>query len=80
MIEHRMVKAQKLPGYGYVHPHYCSRQCSEQSVEEYKSRFKLAKSNVPERVKTQWLDATDLLEIRQLMKEESVRQRNLQLV
>lgn len=75
-IEHRMVKAQKFAGYGYVHPHYCSRQCSEDSVEEYKSRLKIAKSNIPQRIQTEWLDATDLLEIRRLMKEGSARQRN----
>lgn len=76
MIEHRMVKAQKLPGYGYAHPHYCSRQCSGESVKEYKSRLKTAKSNIPQRIKTEWLDATDLLEIRKLMKEASAHQRN----
>lgn len=75
MIEHRMVKAQKLPGYGYVHPHYCSRQCSEESVEEYRSRLNTAKSSIPQRIKTERLDATNLLKVRQLMKEESIRQR-----
>lgn len=83
LVEHRMVKAGKFPGYGYassLHYHCSLGRFSKDSLEEFKSRRKVAEDKIPKPVKTGWLQATDLLEIRKLMKEESVRQRNLQLV
>lgn len=83
LVEHRMVKAGKLPGYGYASSLYyhCSLgRLTKESLEEFISRRKAAEAKIPKPIKTEWLQATDLLEIRKLMKEESVRQRNLQLV
>jgi hypothetical protein len=80
LIERRMVKSSKLPGYGYassIHYHCSLGRLSKESLEEFKSRRKIAEANIPERIKTGWLDATGLLKIRQLMKEKSCAQRNL---
>lgn len=78
LIEHRMVKSSKLPGYGWLGHYLWSSKISEEVKEEVRSRRKLAEAKIPERIKTGWLDATDLLKIRHLMKRKSALQRNSQ--
>ena len=75
-----MVKSGKLPGHGYaysLHYHCSAGRISKESLEEFKSRRKAAEANIPKRFETGWLDATDLLKVRQLMREKSSAQRSL---
>ena len=47
------------------------------SVEAFDARRKAAEANIPKRIGIGGLDATDLLKIRQIMKEKSCAQRGL---
>lgn len=76
LIVHRMVKSSKFSAYSWKARTFVGSEIKE----EFKSRLKVSKTKIPERIETKWLDATDLLEIRKMMKEESMRQRKLQLV
>ena len=80
LIEHRMVKSGKLPGHGcaYHLRYYCSTgRLSKETFEEFDARRKAAEANIPKRIGIGGLDATDLLKIRQIMKEKSCAQRGL---